>query len=97
MSNSSTVADTPRELEINPADVAACRETYAAIQHELAKVIVGQSKVVEEILISIFTKSHALLVGVPGLAKTLLISTLADALHMSVSYTHLTLPTTERV
>jgi len=83
MSNSSSVAETSRELEINPADVAACRETYAAIQHELAKVIVGQSKVVEEILISIFTKSHALLVGVPGLAKTLLISTLADTLHMS--------------
>jgi MoxR-like ATPase len=83
MSNSSSVAESPRELEINPADVAACRETYAAIQRELAKVIVGQGKVVEEILISIFTKSHALLVGVPGLAKTLLISTLADALHMS--------------
>jgi len=76
-------AETQRELEINPADVAACRETYSAIQKELAKVIVGQSKVVEEILISIFTKSHALLVGVPGLAKTLLISTLADTLKMS--------------
>ena len=70
-------------LEINPADVESCRETYASIQRELAKVIVGQSTVIEEILISIFTKSHALLVGVPGLAKTLLISTLADTLHMS--------------
>ncbi len=80
MSNPATAA-TAREL--SPADVESCRETYAAIQKELAKVIVGQATVVEEILISIFTRSHALLVGVPGLAKTLLISTLADTLHMS--------------
>jgi MoxR-like ATPase len=46
-------------------------------------VVVGQSSVVEEILIAIFTRSHALLVGVPGLAKTLLISTLAQTLQMS--------------
>jgi len=79
----STHAAHGHELEINPADVESCREIYTAIQRELAKVIVGQNKVVEEILISIFTKSHALLVGVPGLAKTLLISTLADTLDMS--------------
>jgi len=72
-----------KEFAIDAADVAACKETYTAIQTELAKVIVGQDKVVQEILISIFTKSHALLVGVPGLAKTLLISTLADTLQMS--------------
>ena len=55
----------------------------AAIKAELGKVIVGQEDVVEEALISIFTRSHALLVGVPGLAKTLLISTLAQTLHLS--------------
>lgn len=60
-----------------------CKQSYASIQNELAKVIVGQNDVVEEILISIFTRSHALLMGVPGLAKTLLISTLAKTLQMS--------------
>ena len=55
----------------------------AAIKAELGKVIVGQEDVVEEALIAIFTRSHALLVGVPGLAKTLLISTLAQTLHLS--------------
>ena len=63
--------------------VEFCKTSYAKIQYELSKVIVGQNKVVEEILIAIFTRSHALLVGVPGLAKTLLISTLADTLNMS--------------
>jgi len=67
----------------DPQSVEACRAAYAGVQQELSKVIVGQSQVVEEILISIFTRSHALLVGVPGLAKTLLISTLARTLQMS--------------
>jgi MoxR-like ATPase len=56
---------------------------HATIKQELRKVIVGQDKVIDELLISIFTRSHALLVGVPGLAKTLLISSLAQTLHMS--------------
>ena len=63
--------------------VEFCRESYATIQNELAKVVVGQNSVIEEILIAIFTRSHALLVGVPGLAKTLMISTLAQTLQMS--------------
>jgi MoxR-like ATPase len=63
--------------------VEFCRESYASIQNELGKVVVGQSGVLEEILIAIFTRSHALLVGVPGLAKTLMISTLAQTLQMS--------------
>jgi MoxR-like ATPase len=70
-------------MEIQPEAVAKCREVYTAIQQELAKVIVGQNSVIEEILIAIFTRSHALLVGVPGLAKTLLISTLAQTLQLS--------------
>ena len=63
--------------------VEFCKSSYARIQYELSKVIVGQNDVVQEILIAIFTRSHALLVGVPGLAKTLLISTLAQTLQMS--------------
>ena len=44
---------------------------------EIRKVIVGQDRVIEEVLIALFARGHCLLVGVPGLAKTLLISTLA--------------------
>src|SRR2546422_4614326 len=53
------------------------------IKSELAKVIVGQEAVVDQVLIAILTRSHALLVGVPGLAKTLLVSTLSQTLHLS--------------
>ena len=51
-----------------------------ALKAEIAKIIVGQDTVVEQILLSIFSGGHALLVGVPGLAKTLMINTLAQAL-----------------
>src|SRR6185503_18827838 len=49
---------------------------------EIRKVIVGQDEVIEEVLIALFARGHCLLVGVPGLAKTLLISTLAEILHL---------------
>jgi len=55
----------------------------AAIRAEIGRVIVGQERVVEELLTSLFTSGHCLLIGVPGLAKTLLVSTLARALHLS--------------
>jgi MoxR-like ATPase len=52
---------------------------------QLSQVIVGQSQVIEELLISLFSRSHCLLEGVPGLAKTLMISTLSRALNLSFS------------
>ncbi len=55
------------------------------ILDQLSKVIVGQQDVMDELLISIFSRGHCLLEGVPGLAKTLLISTLADTLSLSFS------------
>ena len=55
------------------------------MQEELQKVIVGQSDVIEQILAAIFTRGHCLLVGVPGLAKTLLVSTLARTLEWASS------------
>src|SRR5512139_1653540 len=55
----------------------------AAIRAEIGKVIVGQERVVEELLTCLFTSGHCLLIGVPGLAKTLLVSTLAQALRLS--------------
>jgi len=65
--------------------VASLRRSYDSIRAELAKVIVGQDEVLEQILISIFARGHCLLVGVPGLAKTLIISTLARSLSLSFS------------
>ncbi|HYU77451.1 MAG TPA: AAA family ATPase [Vicinamibacterales bacterium] len=53
------------------------------ILHELRKVIVGQDEVVEQVLMALFTGGHCLITGVPGLAKTLLIKTLAEILHLS--------------
>ncbi|MGH7172563.1 MAG: AAA family ATPase [Gemmataceae bacterium] len=58
---------------------------YRRIRKEMSKAIVGQEKVLEELLIAIFARGHCLLVGVPGLAKTLMIRTLADALSLSFS------------
>jgi MoxR-like ATPase len=58
---------------------------YRRIRKELSKVIVGQERVLEELLIAMFARGHCLLVGVPGLAKTLMIRTLADALNLSFS------------
>src|SRR5882672_10279660 len=55
------------------------------ILSQLGQVIVGQDQVIEELLISLFSRGHCLLEGVPGLAKTLLISTLARALNLSFS------------
>jgi MoxR-like ATPase len=58
---------------------------YTRIRKELSKAIVGQERVLEELLIAIFARGHCLLVGVPGLAKTLMIRTLADSLSLSFS------------
>lgn len=56
---------------------------YRELKNEIHKVIVGQDDVVDQVLISIFSKSHCLLVGVPGLAKTLLVNTIAQTLGLS--------------
>ena len=56
---------------------------YNNFRNEISKIIVGQDEVVKEVLISIFCNGHCLLVGVPGLAKTLLVQTISDTLGMS--------------
>ena len=56
---------------------------YQTLKNEIHKVIVGQDEVVEQVLISIFSKGHCLLVGVPGLAKTLLVNTIAQTLGLT--------------
>ncbi|HLU86593.1 MAG TPA: MoxR family ATPase [Taishania sp.] len=56
---------------------------YKELKNEIHKVIVGQDEVVDQVLISIFSRGHCLLVGVPGLAKTLLVNTIAQTLGLS--------------
>ncbi len=65
------------------AAVEKLHAVYGQMKKELGRVIVGQDEVVEQVLMAIFCRGHALLVGVPGLAKTLLVSTLARALDLS--------------
>jgi MoxR-like ATPase len=62
--------------------VAELNEAYRLITQQLSRVIVGQQQVIEELLVAMFARGHCLLVGVPGLAKTLLIRTLASALSL---------------
>ncbi|MFT5129687.1 MAG: MoxR-like ATPase [Rhodothermales bacterium] len=68
--------------ELDFAVIEKCKAQHERIIKEVSNVIVGQSQVVDEVLMALFCNSHILLVGVPGLAKTLLISTLADVLHL---------------
>ncbi|MDG3005539.1 MoxR family ATPase [Paludisphaera sp. Pla2] len=65
------------------AAVERLKSAYDTLLAEMSKVIVGQNKVLEELLISIFARGHCLLIGVPGLAKTLMIHTLSDALNLT--------------
>lgn len=65
------------------SDVATIEQfvkKYKELKREISKVIIGQEEVVDQILISIFSGGHALLIGVPGLAKTLMVNTIAQAL-----------------
>ncbi len=65
------------------AQIQNVHNAYKRMQEELGKVVVGQTHVVEEVLMAVFSRGHALLVGVPGLAKTLLISTISRVLDLS--------------
>ena len=65
--------------------LARLGEVRSNIESEINKRIVGQKEIIEKLLITLLTDGHALLVGVPGLAKTLLVSTLAEALHLKFS------------
>jgi MoxR-like ATPase len=73
----------PQPSQSDIAAVQRCEQTYNKLRDELAKVIVGQNDVIEQVLVAMFARGHALLEGVPGLAKTLLISSIADSLHLT--------------
>src|SRR5580692_10585272 len=57
--------------------------TYERMTEQIGKVIVGQKAVIEQMLMALFSRGHCLLVGVPGLAKTLLVSTVSRIMHLS--------------
>ncbi len=67
--------------EVEAADAFVVK--YKELNAEISKIIIGQDEVVRDVLISIFSKGHCLLIGVPGLAKTLLVNTIADVLGLS--------------
>src|SRR5438132_13427179 len=69
-----------------PAEAQAVRHLAAAYEkmtEQIGKVIVGQKQVIEQLLMALFSRGHCLLVGVPGLAKTLLVSTVSRVLNLS--------------
>ena len=65
------------------AQIQNVHNAYKRMQEELGKVVVGQSHVIDEVLMAVFSRGHALLVGGPGLAKTLLVSTVSRVLDLS--------------
>jgi MoxR-like ATPase len=76
----------PPKDPLSGSDVEAVgqlRSAHAQLRREIGKIIVGQEEVLDQLLMAIFCRGHALLMGVPGLAKTLMVSTLAQALDLS--------------
>src|SRR5438067_4298691 len=83
MNTTITEATKPPAADNDLQAVHQLKTACVSIKTELAKVIVGQEEVVDQTPIAVITRSHALLVGVPGLAKTLLVSTLSQTLHLT--------------
>ena len=81
-------ATTTAAPSLQSDDVAAIddlRDVYRKLKGELSKIIVGQEQVIEQLAICLFGRGHALLMGVPGLAKTLLVSRIAETMSLSFS------------
>jgi len=74
-----------REQKSDAEIVQELKAAHKEISREIGKIIIGQQQVIDELLISLFSRGHCLLVGVPGLAKTMLISTLARVLNLKFS------------
>ena len=73
------------EQTTSPETVEELAAGYSALRQEIGKVIVGQEEIIRQIFLSMICRGHVLLVGVPGLAKTLLIHTIADAIDLQFS------------
>jgi MoxR-like ATPase len=78
----------PQHPQISDDDVEAIdqlRDVYASLRHELGRVIVGQQDTIERLAVCLFARGHALLMGVPGLAKTLLVRKIAETMALKFS------------
>ncbi len=82
MSSASASTDAIRLSDDDVQAIDRLRDTYNKLKAELGKVIVGQQGVIEQLVICMFARRHALLMGVPGLAKTLLVSKLAETMSL---------------
>src|SRR5215210_4262839 len=74
--------DTPSSYELEKRTVEQLREARKSIDRELSKAVVGQKEVVEQLLFSLFSGGHCLITGAPGLAKTLLVRSMAQIFHL---------------
>ncbi|MEZ6033346.1 MAG: AAA family ATPase [Planctomycetaceae bacterium] len=82
---SSTTSAVPGLQSDDVAAIDELRDVYRRLRGELSKIIVGQDQVIEQLAICLFGRGHALLMGVPGLAKTLLVSRVAETMSLSFS------------
>ena len=73
----SSVPDGPDDL----ARLQRLRDAFETMRREIGQVVIGQEAVIEELLLAVFARGHCILVGVPGLAKTLLVSTVSRVLN----------------
>jgi len=78
-------AEASEPLEQDVAAIDEMRELYEKLRTEIARIIIGQDDVIEKLLICILARGHGLLMGVPGLAKTLMVHSLADAMSLQFS------------
>ena len=85
MAHPETASAQPRMEDHDVEAIDQLREVYDRLKGELGRVIVGQDDVIQQSTICLFGRGHALLMGVPGLAKTLLVSKLAETLSLKFS------------
>ncbi len=83
MSDKVTEPDSQEPTSQDLAQVEKLQKAYASMKAEMRRVIVGQDQVIDELFMALFCRGHCLLLGVPGLAKTLMISTLSQVLSLS--------------
>ena len=81
----STVPAPPQLSDDDVQAIDRLRSAYSELRSELARVIVGQHATIERLAICLFARGHALLMGVPGLAKTLLVSKVAETMSLKFS------------
>ncbi len=85
MANASNSTTTPNLSDDDVGAINRLRDLHTRLKKELARVIIGQNDVIERLAICMFARGHALLMGVPGLAKTLLVSKLAETMSLNFS------------